>query len=278
MLPVPTSRAGQEGLSSLLGEPARALVALDYDGTLAPIVDRPEDAVPADRAAAALSRLAAGVGALVILTGRPVRDVLRLTGVDGASGLGQLVVLGHYGLERWDAATGRTSAPAAHAGVAAARRRLPELLAGQRAPDGTDIEDKGHSVAVHTRRTPDPVAALAALTPALEQLAGEAGLELVPGRNVVELRPPGMDKGAALEAIADECSAGSVLFAGDDLGDLPAYDAVERLRSAGVPGLTVCSDSAEVTELRRRADLVVAGPAGVVELLDAIATELAAGH
>ncbi|GAC1328176.1 MAG: trehalose-phosphatase [Mycobacteriales bacterium] len=274
MLPEPRSRAGADGLAALLGEPGRALVALDYDGTLAPIVARPEDAVPADGAVAALGHLAGRVGAVVILTGRPVRDVLRLTGVEGAGGLSGLVVLGHYGLERWDAATGETTAPEQDAGVSELRRRLPELLADQQAPRETDIEDKGHSLAVHTRRTPDPAATLAALTPALARLAAEVGLELVPGRSVAELRPAGMDKGAALVALVRERAAGSVLFAGDDLGDLPAYDAVEALRADGVPGLTVCSESAEVAELSARADLVVPGPEGVVALLRELADAL----
>ena len=64
-----------------------------------------------------------------------------------------------------------------------------------------------------------------------------------------------------------EYDAGAVLFAGDDLGDLAAYAAVEELRAQGVPGVTVCSRSAEVTALAERADLVVDGPAGVVALL-----------
>ena len=67
-----------------------------------------------------------------------------------------------------------------------------------------------------------------------------------------------------------------MLFIGDDLGDLPAFAAVEALRDEGVPGLTVCSGSEEVPEVRRRADLVVDGPAGVVRLLAALAD--AFGH
>jgi trehalose 6-phosphate phosphatase len=92
---------------------------------------------------------------------------------------------------------------------------------------------------------------------------------------VLELRPPGMDKGVALLDYLRETGAESVLYAGDDLGDLPAFAAVEKLRSDGVPGLLVCSGSSEVTELQERADLVVDGPAGVVDLLSALAAQLA---
>jgi trehalose 6-phosphate phosphatase len=65
-----------------------------------------------------------------------------------------------------------------------------------------------------------------------------------------------------------------VLYAGDDLGDLPAYTAVDKLRADGTPGLLVCSGSDEVTELRERADVVADGPEGVVALLRTLADHL----
>lgn len=95
-----------------------------------------------------------------------------------------------------------------------------------------------------------------------------------PGRLVLELRPPGMDKGVALLEYVRETGASAVLYAGDDLGDLPAFAAVDKLRSDGVPGLLVCSGSDEVTELRERADVVVDGPEGVVRLLRALADRI----
>src|SRR5690606_28091337 len=113
--------------------------------------------------------------------------------------------------------------------------------------------------------------AFEALRDPLSELAARHGLIVEPGRLVLELRPPGMDKGVALREYAREIGAGCVLYAGDDLGDLPAFSAVDTLRSDGVPGLLVCSGSDEVTELRERADLVVDGPAGVVGLLRALA-------
>ncbi|HYA52185.1 MAG TPA: trehalose-phosphatase, partial [Streptosporangiaceae bacterium] len=161
-------------------------------------------------------------------------------------------------------------------GVAAARERLPGILAGAGAPEGTWTEDKGYALAVHTRRTADPAGALAALRGPLEGLAAETGLAVEPGRLVIELRPPGMDKGAALTGLAAERNSGAVMFAGDDLGDLAAFGAVRALRAAGHPGLTVCSSSAEVTELAAGADLVVDGPGGIAALLGSLARSLAA--
>ena len=147
------------------------------------------------------------------------------------------------------------------------RDELPALVDSVGAPEGTWIEDKGRSLAVHTRRAAEPDAALDLLRPRLERLAERAGLVTEPGRMVVELRPQGVDKGAALRGLVHEVAAGSVLYAGDDLGDLPAFDAVDDLREEGVPGVTVCSASDEVTEVADRADLVVPGPGGLAEFL-----------
>lgn len=267
-MPLPESRtaAGAAGIAAVLAAPERALVALDFDGTLAPIVPDPAQAFLPAGTLRILGELAERLGTVAILTGRPVPDVLRLGAVEGAPGLGDLVVLGQYGLQRWDAATGRTTAPEPAPGVAAVRDRLPGLVA----PAGLGraaIEDKRHAVAVHTRRAPDPQGTLDQLRAPLGELASEYGLEVVPGKFVLEMRPPGTDKGGALRSFAAERDAAAVLFGGDDLGDLPAFDAIEALRGSGVPGVTVCSASDEVTPLQERADIVVAGPAGVATLL-----------
>jgi trehalose 6-phosphate phosphatase len=164
------------------------------------------------------------------------------------------------------------TSPEPFAGVAAIRQTLPSLLANLAAPEGTAVEDKGHSVAVHFRNTPDPAAVGSLLTEPLTELARSHGLTVQPGRMVVELRPPGMDKGSTLSALVLEVGAEMVAFTGDDLGDLPAYDAVDELREGGMPGLLICSGSTEVTALAERADLVLDGPAGVVAFLETLAS------
>jgi trehalose 6-phosphate phosphatase len=258
-----------------LTAPDRGLIALDYDGTLAPIVPRPTDAVPAPGAVDALRRIAGRVGSLAIITGRPVDALLDLTGFDGEPDLGGLLILGQYGLQRWDGQTRTTSSPSPLPGVATVRAALPALLAD--APPGVSVEDKQQALVVHVRRAANPDATLAALTPALTRLAEENGLEAAPGKRVLELRPPGHDKGRTLLDLAAEVDPKSVLVAGDDYGDLPAFDAVDELRTAGVPGITVCSDSPEVPAvLRERADLVVGGPPGMVTLLEVLADRIGA--
>ncbi|MHC0429638.1 trehalose-phosphatase [Streptomyces sp. O3] len=274
-LPTPVTAAGREGLAALVARPERAVVALDFDGTLAEIVPDPERARAHPDAVPALAALAPRVGSVAVVTGRPAGVAVRYGGFAGVPGLDHLVVLGHYGAERWDAVSGRVRAPEPHPGVAAVRAELPGFLDALGAWHGSWIEEKGRALAVHTRRAADPEAAFAALRGPLGELAARHGLVVEPGRLVLELRPPGVDKGAALTAYLREVSAESVLYAGDDLGDLAAFAAVEKARGEGVPGVLVCSGSDEVRELADRADLVVDGPSGVVGLLAALASRVA---
>ncbi|MFD0415708.1 trehalose-phosphatase [Streptomyces sp. NPDC127108] len=274
-LPQPLTPAGRDGLAALLARPERAVIALDFDGTLAPIVPDPERARAHPDAVPALAALAPKVRSVAVVTGRPAGVAVRYGGFAGVPGLEHLVVLGHYGAERWDAVTGTVQAAEPHPGVAAVRAELPGFLDAIGAWRGTWIEEKGRAVAVHTRRARDPQAAFDALRGPLGELAVRHGLIVEPGRLVLELRPPGVDKGVALVDYVREVGAESVLYAGDDLGDVPAFTAVDKLRSDGeVRGLLVCSGSPEVTELAARADVVTEGPAGVVALLSAVAHQL----
>jgi trehalose 6-phosphate phosphatase len=269
-LPEPRTREGRAGLAALLRDPGRALIALDYDGTLSPIVADPSAARAHPAAAAALSRVAGLVGTLAVITGRPAALAVDLGGFAEVPGL---IVLGHYGWERWQ--DGTLTSPPSPPGIAAAREQLPGVLARAGAPEGTWTEDKGHALAVHTRRAADPQRALALLRGPLADLAGSTDLAVEPGRLVIELRPRGTDKGAALTGLVAERLPASVLFGGDDLGDLAAFAAVRALRGTGTPGLTVCSGSAEVSALAEGADLLVDGPDGIIALLGALAAALA---
>ncbi|MEV0390735.1 trehalose-phosphatase [Nonomuraea sp. NPDC050643] len=251
-------------MKAILSDPAGAVIGLDFDGTLAPIVPDPAKAVIHPKAPEALADLGAHVLAVVIVTGRPAATALELG--PGLAAVPGLVVLGHYGFERWEG--GRISAPPPPPGVPRAEAELP-LLLGSLGLEGVTIEDKGRAVAVHTRRSPDPEGALARLREPLAELAGKHDLVIEPGRMVLELRPPGMDKGHALSLFLAERAARSVMFVGDDLGDLAAFEAV---RACGLPGVTVCSGSTEVTALAERADIVVDGPEGVVALLSELAS------
>ena len=268
-LPVPATAEGRAGLAALLAAPRRALIGLDFDGTLAPIVPDPAQARVLPAALAALRALTPLVGTVAVISGRPAPRAVEYGSLDQVPGI---VVLGHYGRQRWQ--DGELTSPPPPPGLAVARERLPGVLARAGAPDGTWIEDKTDALAVHTRRTADPDRALAVISGPLLRLAEQTGLRAEPGRMVLELRPPGSDKGQALMDLAAQRTPAAVMFCGDDLGDRPAFAAVRELRSAGTPGLAVCSGSAEVAGLADEADLVVAGPEGVAALLAGLAAAI----
>ena len=253
----------------MLSHPRDALIATDFDGTLAPIVPDPRGARALPGAVPALARLAKAVGTVAVIPGRPVADVIAYSGVNAVDGI---IVLGHYGWQRWQ--QGEVTTPDPLPAIQSAREALPALLAEAGAPDGTWIEDKAHALAVHTGRAQDPEAALRLLRAPLAGLAARLGLAAEPGRLVIELRPPSVDKGSALAGLVRERAARSVVFCGDDLGDLAAFDAIRTLRGNGVQGCGVAVDNPESPQVARAADLVVDGPHGVVTLLTAIATSL----
>ncbi|MDQ1620049.1 MAG: trehalose 6-phosphate phosphatase [Actinomycetota bacterium] len=268
-LPDPHTEAGRAGLQALLERPGEALLGLDFDGTLAPIVPDPDQARAHPAVPPVLARLSRRLGRIAVITGRPAALAVAYASL---ADIERLVVLGHYGLERFEG--GELSTPEEDHGVVAARMRIPALLAELGAPEGVHVEDKGRAVAVHVRRVADPAATLDLVRGPLEQLARELGLVVEPGRMVLELRPAGGDKGDALRSLVAESTPSVVVFIGDDLGDLPAFEAVQELRAEGIPGLLVCSGSTEVTAVAERADLIVDGPEGVAAVLGEIADAL----
>lgn len=239
-----------------------SLVALDFDGTLAPIVADPADSRPAPGAVRALTALAEAGAQVALITGRDARTVLRLGGLDAVPGL---VVSGLYGAESW--CGGELSAAEQPAVIAALRDRLPAAVAA--GDPALWVEDKGLSLVVHARRAADPGAALDSVRPAVTAVAGELGLEVHDGRDVLEVRLAGYNKGTALRQLAERFGPSLVLFAGDDVGDLPAFAEIKALRAAGRQAWALAVVSDEVPGLADAADVRVDGPAAVVALLTA---------
>ena len=166
----PTTAAGRAAWELLRARPESALLALDFDGTLAPIVADPERAYVHPDAVAALSRIGPRLLAIAVVPGRPVEAVLRLGGFADAPGLGRMRILGQYGVERWRADTGRIEAPPPPPGIAVARDRLPALL-DELGMDQAHLEDKGRAIAVLVRRMPSPEAAFERLREPLQTIA-----------------------------------------------------------------------------------------------------------
>ena len=231
------------------------LLASDFDGTLAPIVADPERSRPVEGAIEALTAVARRGARVAVVTGRDATTVLRLSGLERVPGL---VVEALYGLERW--AGGELTTPDEPASVTRLRESLPRWLAEQAADPAVWVEDKRLSLVLHTRRASDPAAEQERLREPAHALGEQLGLEVHDGRHVLEFRVCGYDKGAAIRRLAE--GAGAVLYAGDDLGDLPAFEATRELG-----GWSVFAASAEREAPEGVADVIVDGPEGVVDLL-----------
>jgi trehalose-phosphatase len=265
----PADPIGPEALARAFvgrSNPARRpLVALDHDGTLAPIAATPDAAVLESGVREAITALTSHAD-VVILSGRGLDDLTeRFAGLD-------VTIVSEHGL-RARATDGRTRDLAASfppGALATVRTQLSALLAGR---PGWLVEDKSVSLAVHYRRVPDD--GLGPMLLKVQHLLGDAvssgGLDGVvqPGHAVLELRPSGADKGAALALLVEERDSAPVLMVGDDLTDESALALAETLGGLGV--LVASGPRASAASAR------LEGPTQVVVLLREIARLLRRG-
>lgn len=246
----------------MAAEPAHSALFLDFDGTLAAIVEDPTGARPLSGVPALLADLARPFALVAVVSGRPTAFLAEVLGAPAG-----VTLAGLYGLER------ALHGPE-HAAWAAV---IDEVVAEARAeaPPGVYVEPKGLTVTLHWRRAPerrDWVLAFAARQHA------QRGLAVHDGRTERELRPPlRVDKGTVVRALAAEHAGQlqAVAVFGDDIGDLPAFDAVGDLRAPDGQPLAVVRvaavDAESPPEVAARADLTVDGATGAVELLRALA-------
>jgi trehalose 6-phosphate phosphatase len=230
-----------DALARLRAEPERAAILLDVDGTLAPIVARPEDAAVPDGTRAVLRSLVDRYGLVGAITGRPSEEAARLVDVPG------IEMAGKHGLEL---------------------EEIDEVWHERMLSLATAVpyrfEDKGVSVSFHYREAEDEEAARAELETVAAQ-AEALGLKARFGRKVLELLPPvAAHKGTAVLRMLELAGLSRALYAGDDTTDLDGFAALDGLEL----GVRVAVDSPEAPpELSARADVVVDSPAGLVELL-----------
>jgi trehalose 6-phosphate phosphatase len=252
-----------EALRPLTADPARAALFFDVDGTLAPIVERAQDAQVPKEASLLLARLSRRYACVACISGRAAADVRRLVGVGG------IAYSGLHGAELLEPmANGARIVPefARHmpeVKAFVAERDTPELRALR-----VRIEDKGPIMTFHWRGAPDEEAAHARVA----RIAGEAeaaGLWIHWGRKVLEIRPPvPIGKGRAVRDLLARQPVRAALYAGDDATDLDAFDALAEVDTAVRVGVRSDEGPREIVE---RADLVVdcvEGMRGVLEELD----------
>jgi trehalose 6-phosphate phosphatase len=162
-------------------------------------------------------------------------------------------VLGLYGLE---------AAPPVTASVLENVREVAGLV------PGAWVEEKGPSVAVHVRQA--PAGAEAELRPALAAIAATAGLEVIRGKRVLELVPAGRArKGGAVSALLDEIDVDAALYAGDDVADIDAFEALRAIPDVRSVCVAVRGEDVPPA-LGAAADVVVEGTAGLASLLAAL--------
>jgi trehalose 6-phosphate phosphatase len=248
-------------LGPWVDQPRAAGLFSDFDGTLAPIVDDPATSAALPGVAEALDGLARRLGRVGVVSGRPA-DVLAAhfspaVALSGLYGLQRLV-----GGRRDDHPDAVRWAPVVAEAVERARSELPAAVR---------VEDKQLSLTLHYREHPETAATVEAWAAAE---AARSALVAHSARMSVELHPPiEADKGAAVEELAAGLRA--VCFVGDDVGDLPAFAALDRLRGAGSTVVKVAVSSAEQDpRVRASADVELEGPAEVLELLVALLARL----
>ncbi|MFN8111705.1 MAG: trehalose-phosphatase [Solirubrobacterales bacterium] len=256
-------------IEPLLAEPAAAAVLCDLDGTLAPIVERPELAEVPDAARVALARIADRYALTAVVSGR------RATVAREIVGLEKLTYVGNHGFELL-----LPNAPEARAAPELGSRggMAEEFAAGLDPAEleavGLRVEDKGPIVALHWRGAADPAGAQD-LAARIGAAAVEAGLVLHHGRMVLELRPgDDVDKGTAIESLLLGSEAAVALYAGDDRTDLDAFAGLDRLETSGrlAAAVRVGVASAEgPSEITALADLTVEGPGELIPVLAALA-------
>ena len=254
----------------------RIALLLDVDGTLAPIVENPEDAAVPLKTRHVLVELARNLGVVSCVSGRTADDARRVVGVAA------ITYIGSHGSELLE--PGMPS-PESDPRLDLWSDRVGELAleaTRELAAIGVRREDKGSIAALHWRGAPDEEAARVGLV-AVADRAVENGLAVHWGRKVLELRPPvAFDKGRAIERLIESkidqgCEFDLLIFAGDDLTDLDAFAAIRRITEAGTVNAVVCIAviSSEAPEaLVQESDLQVNGPDEVAELLESLLAEV----
>jgi trehalose-phosphatase len=262
-------------LAPLCADPSRAALLLDLDGTLAPIVPRPEDARMVDGAREVLDALRDRVGLLGFVSGRGLADLERIVGMAGCA------YAGNHGMELrapgQEVRIPEVARPYLPAVAAFARGCDPAVLA----PDGIRLEDKGATLSLHWRTAPDPARAERILREELALAAEAGGLRVTWGRMVMEVRPPvPVDKGTAVRDLLGHAGSRRAAYIGDDRTDADAWAALRAMAAEGLldAAVAVAAVGAEVPpEVRAAADAEVPGPAGVLELLRGLLAALPAG-
>jgi len=238
-------------------DPVGAGFVLDFDGTLSGIAPTPAEARALPGASGVLATLAGRYPLVAILSGRRAEDVSELIPANGVR------YLGLYGAE--ELRPGHAQAVLAPSHPTAGLVDEARAFIQREALTGAAVEDKGHSVALHYRNATAPGAGEAIAAWAADRAAA-LGLQVRPGKMVIELTPPGPTKADALERLIVGEGIRRLVVAGDDVADVGALRRAGELLGADALRIGVRSPEAPA-ELEEVADVMVPDPVGVLELL-----------
>jgi len=245
-------------LAPLCARPSHSAVFLDFDGTLAPIVDDPALARPLAGVPDLLADLGRHFGVVAVVSGRPGRFLGEHLGHPPGVRL-----IGLYGLEE----VGQGAGPTVGSGTLDQWRPPMEALADQAekaAPPGVSVERKTLGFTLHFRQAPEHARWVHRFA---EQARHETSVLVQRGRMAIELRAGiEVDKGTVVRILAKGADAACCF--GDDLGDVPAFKALGELAQSGMTVVRVAvADDESPRLVSDMADLVVDGPLGALELL-----------
>jgi trehalose 6-phosphate phosphatase len=253
-------------------EPIRPLLAhqplailSDIDGTVAPIVDNPQDARITDRACDTFRDLIEAGVRVAFVTGRAIEMARQMVHIPG------VYFAANHGLNIQEDGTIHTP-EAVRPYVDMAQRVLLEIE--QIPVPGVIVEDKGPIIAFHYRKAENEARAVVAILSAIQQSPTAASFRLQEGRKVLELRPPlEIDKGSAVRELATHMRAAAVICLGDDATDMDMFRGLNDLRGAGIPGANIAVWSAEIhRSVMDATDYFVRGVGGTEWLLEEILT------
>jgi trehalose 6-phosphate phosphatase len=252
----------------------RAGLVTDIDGTISPIVARPEEAMVLPLARQALEGMKRRLQLVAVVTGRSVDDARKMVGID------DIVYVGNHGLEVFANGHAETIAEA-KPWVPRLAAVLDEVLAGldPSIKAGVIVENKGASASLHYRLTPDPDQARTKLLEILARCASTSGIRVEEGRRVLNLLPPLMvSKGSAVTRMAREHHLERMVYVGDDITDAHAFRALAVLRQAGqVDTLSIGVVGPETApSVRQLADVCVPSVTAVADLFDSVLAGLEA--
>jgi trehalose 6-phosphate phosphatase len=266
---VTSVEAISDALRPLTEQPDQAAVLCDIDGTLAPIVERAEEATVPEATSRLLGRIARRYRVVACISGRGAAEARRIVGVGG------IAYAGSHGAELL--LPGQAQAELVPA-FATWKDRVRAFALGKDSPElrmmRVRIEDKGAIVAFHWRGARDEAAALTQIEAIAAEAEG-AGFLTHWGRKVLEIRPPvAVDKGQAVRELLRRTPVRAAVFGGDDATDLDVFDLLGELRSEGTLDTVVCvgvSSDEGPAAIVERADLVVDGTPGFVQVLEVLA-------